>query len=273
MAENTFLLNGRFLHNLDGWTASGGASYDAGDADEHYGVCILPVGGSISQDFAVIGVRRFTLHVAVKATAALSSGQCTLSIVDGSGNTVVSVSLSGGTAWTENEFTYGLAEGTTYTLTISNVSAAGNVKVDDIWLWHIPVTRAQIAESVHHKLGRLALDRGLTTSPSGTLTEGSYTYAIDAALRFIGAIDPDTGSPSVRWVDEQSAQTVIDATEKQMLEQLRLDYVVEVDTSTGPFSQQLSQKAKTLDEILSGSSTTGASSSNAPVVQRRLNYD
>lgn len=269
MTENNIIYNGRFLHNLNGWDVSGGTVYSAGDADEHYGVCVLPVGGTVSQTFAVIGVKQYTLHVSVKATATLLAGQCTLEIRDGDDNQVVSMSLNGGTAWTDNEVIYGLAEGTIYTLTVKNVSAPGSVKIDDVWLWYIPVTRAQAAETVHAKLGRLATERGLTTTPSGTLTEGSYTRAINAALRHIDAIDTDTGEPSVRWVDEGGVKLFIDAVEREILEQLRLDYVVEVDTSTGPYSQQLSQKRGALDEILGKNS----SPSNAGVTQRRLRYE
>lgn len=274
MAENTYLLNGRFLHDLNGWTVSDPTViYSAGDADEHYGVCVLPTGGySISQDFGVIGVKSFSLHVSVKAVgASLSAGKCTLVITDGDGNTVVDVSLSGtADTWTDNDLEYGLAEGTTYTLTITNVSAAGDVKIDDVWLWFVPLTRAEISSRVHAKLGRLATDRSLSTTPSGLLTEGSYTYAIDAGLRTAGAIDPDTGLPDVRWLDEQSIQTALDAVEKQMLEQLQKDYAVEVDTRTGPYQQSLSQKREAIDAMLSGGSG-GASSS--PVVERKLNYD
>ena len=140
MSENTYLLNGRFLQNLNGWTVNDPAVvYSAGDGDDHYGVAILPTGGkSIEQAFGVQGVRLFTLHISVKAVGAvLTAGQATLSIVDGNGNTVVTANLVAGTAdtWIETTYQYGLAEGTTYTLRITNVNATGNIKVDDLWLW------------------------------------------------------------------------------------------------------------------------------------------
>lgn len=273
--ENTFLLNGRFLHNLNGWTVSDSSVvYSAGDSDDHYGVAVLPTGGkTIEQDFSVIGVRAFTLHVSVKSVgAALSAGQATLTITDGDGNTVVSANLAASVAdtWTEQTFTYGLAEGTTYNLKFTNVNATGNVKLDDLWLWFIPLTRAEIATRVHAKLGRLATDRSLSTTLSGALTEGSYTYAIDAGLRSVNAIDLQTGLPDVRYLDENTIQTALSYIEKQMLEQLQKDYAVEVDTSTGPYSQSLSQKQAAITDMLGGGTSGGGSS---PVIMREMTYD
>jgi hypothetical protein len=65
--ERNYLINGRFLQNLNGWTAENGASYLASDGDDHYGIANLPVGGSVRQDFAVDNARAYTLHVAAKA--------------------------------------------------------------------------------------------------------------------------------------------------------------------------------------------------------------
>jgi len=276
MAESNFLLNGRFLHNLNGWTVSDAAVvYNAGDADDHYGVCVLPTGNkSIQQDFAVIGVRTFTVHLSVKAIGAnLSGSNATLVILDGDGNTLVTQNLSGtADTWTENTFNFGLAEGTTYSFVVENNNASGDVRIDDLWLWFIPLTRLQMAERVYAKLGRLATDRSLSTTPSGSLTEGSYTYAIDAALRFVGAIDPDTGLPDVRWLDEQTVQNALNYVERQMLEQLQKDYAVEVDTQTGPYQQSLSQKRDAITEMLGGSDSGGGASSSA-VVMRELTHD
>jgi len=105
MSERNWLTNGRILHDLDGWTASG-AAYSAGDGDDHYGVAVLSTGGDyIEQDFGVPHARSYTLHLSVKAVGAdLSGSQATARIVDGDGNTVVTQSLSGtADTWTENE--------------------------------------------------------------------------------------------------------------------------------------------------------------------------
>jgi hypothetical protein len=153
-----------------------------------------------------------------------------------------------------------------------NVSAAGDIRIDDVWFWFVPVTRAQIAAQVHNKLGRVATERNLTITPSGTLTEGSYTYAIDAALRNVGAINPETGLPDVRYLNDTSVQNAIDATRREMLEQLQSDYAVEVDTRTGPYQQSLSQKRQAIAEILGGAGGESGSSTGGIVV-RKMSYD
>ena len=45
MYDHNALINGKFLHNLNGWTPSAGVTYSAGDGDDNYGVAVLPVGG------------------------------------------------------------------------------------------------------------------------------------------------------------------------------------------------------------------------------------
>lgn len=271
--EHTYIVNGRFYHNLNGWTVSGGVSYSAGDGDDHYGVAVLPVGETANQAFGVIGAKSFTLHVSVKAVGSdLTAGQATATITDGYGNSVKVTNLTGtADTWTENTITLGLAEGTTYEIEFENVSAAGNVKIDDVWLWYAPVTRADIASRVSAKLGRLGTDRSLSTTPSGSLTEGDFTYAIDAGLRSVGAIDPETDLPDVRWLDGESVKGAIDTIVKEMLSQLALDYAVEVDTTVGAHSESLSQKYSAITGLIGGDS--GGSSAIGGITQRSITYD
>lgn len=274
--DRNSLINGKFLHNLNGWTPSSGASYSAGDGDDHYGVAVLPVGESIWQEFAVDETRLQSVHISVKAVGAnLSGAQATLAIIDGDGNAVITQNLSGtANTWTETTYNLGLTEGTSYRVTITNASAAGDIKIDDVWIWFVPITRAQVAASVHAKLGRLATERSLSTTPSGALTEGSYTYAIDAGLRTIGAIDEEDGTPSIRYVDAEQVQTLIETVRMEMLEQLQTEYAVEVDTTTGPYRQNLSQKSAMIGQII-GNGKTGSSggSSGGAVIQRKITYD
>ena len=118
MSERNELMNGRFTHDLDNWTASS-AVYSAGDGDDHYGVAVLSTGGGyISQTFAISRIRLYSIHVAVKAIGAdLSAGKCQLIIFDGNNNTVKTENLSGtADTWTDNDLTVGLAPGTTFTL-------------------------------------------------------------------------------------------------------------------------------------------------------------
>jgi hypothetical protein len=266
VSERNHISNGRFLHDLDNWDAVN-AAYSAGDGDEHYGVAVLQTGGGyIEQDFTVRGARAFSLHVAVKCSVEITGGNATLRIVDGDGNTVLTQNLSGDAgAWTETTYSYGLAEGTTYTLRITNVSTGADLKVDDIWLWWVPMTRAQIAARVHAKLGRLATERSLSTAAAGELTEGDYTYAVDAGLRQVGAINRDTDAPDLRYLSTALVDAALDATEREMLEQLQRDYAVEVDIKAGPHSEHLSQIAKQLSNINSSKGGGGGR-----VVMRRM---
>lgn len=248
--------NGRFLHSLAGWTQVGGPTYVAGDGSEHYGIARLPQNAYIEQPFAVPHVRTYTLHLALKGAAALA---CTITILDGSGNVVASWSPDATvTAWTEYTQDFGLAPGTTYTLRIKNTSAgAGDINVDDVWLWNVPITRANVASRVHAKLARLATERGLSTAASGNLTEGSYTYAIDAGLRAVGAINPETDNPDVRYLTEAMVDTLMDAVELEMLERLQRDYAVEVDISVGPRRESFGQVADHLGSILGKAGQAG----------------
>jgi|GEM_PF-3149736 len=272
MDERNRLINGRFLHNLNGWTSSG-ATYNAGDGDEHYGVVVLPVGAFVERAFAVPQARGYSLHLAVKpVTADLSPGQAQAQISDGDGDLVATKDLSGAAdTWTELTFTLGLAPGTTYTLRISNVSAAAEIKVDDVWLWWAPKTRAQLAAEVHAKLGRLA--SGLSTTPSGTLTEGSYTYAVDAGLRTVGAIDPETDTPDVRWLEANLLDTALDAIEKEMLERLQRDYAVEVDVQIGPRRESLSQVNQALSKLTGTGDKQSGGMGSGKIVVRKLHYE
>lgn len=259
--ERTLIFNGRFLHNLGNWTATG-ATYSAGDGDDHYGVALLASAGhKIAQTFAVDRVRSYTLHTSIKCSSAITSGQVTAVITDGNGNTVATLNLTAGTpdTWTEAENVLGLAPGSTYTLTITNVGAAAAVKVDDVWLWAVPATRAQLAAKVNTKLARLASERSLSTTPSGSNTEGDYTNAVDAGLRSVGALDPETDAADVRWLEGTTLDLALDAIEQEMLEQLYRDYSVETDISVGPRSEQRSQIAGAVREILKPSGGGGGS--------------
>lgn len=269
--ERTWVSNGRFLHDLAGWTASG-AAYSPGDGDEHYGVAVLQVGEYIEQTFSVSRARIYTLSLSVKGVgAAITAGQVTAAVLDNLGATVVSKQPSASTAdtWVENQFTIGLAPGMTYTLRITNVSHA-EVRVDDVWLWDAPVTRNQLAVRVNAKLARLASQRSLSTTPAGSLSEGDYTYAVDSGLRSLGAINPETGLVDVRYLDEQTVQAALDAVEREMLEQLQRDYAIEVDVQIGPRREQLSQVSRGIEAVLGIAREGQGKSGGGQVVVRKL---
>lgn len=260
MSERSHLSNGRFLQNLSNWTAVN-AVYNAGDGDEHYGIAVLSAGGYIQQTFSVPNARQYTIHVAVKGLTAQ------LLIMDGSGNTVLTQDLTGiADTWTDNDIIVGLAPGT-YSIKLIN-DGTGDIKVDDIWLWFVPMSRSTMASRVHTKIGRLATERSYSTTPSGALTEGSYTYAIDSGLRAVGAINPETGTPDVRYLDEENIQTALEFIEREIIEQLQRDYSVEVDIRVGQRQESLSQISKALSETASGGSKSGGR-----IVMRKLTHD
>lgn len=267
------LINGKFLHNLNGWTADG-ATYLASDGNDHYGVAVLPTGAAIWQAFSVDGTKLQTLSISIHSLGVtLNDDSVTYTITDGNGETVISgeVHATDGN-WTDNLYNIGLVEGTTYTITIEN-TAVDDVHIDDVWIWFVPVTRASIAAQVASKLGRIATERGLSTESDGELTEGDYTYPIDAALRTIGAIDEEDGKPSIRYVDVEQVQTLIETVRREVLERLQTEYAVEVDTVTGPYNQRLSQKSGSIGAILGNTGKDGKSSTGGAIIQRKINYD
>lgn len=266
MAERNHLTNGRFLHDLDGWTVSG-AEYSAGDGDEHYGVAVLEQDEYLEQDFSVPYARTYTLHLALKSTGAIGAGDVTVLITDGDGNTVATLQPTGSAdAWFEYESEIGLGSGTTYNIKITNTQAE-DVKADDVWLWYVPFSRSEIAERVHSKLGRLASERELSTALDGSKTEGDYTYAVDSGLRQVGAVNPETDLPDVRYLDANLIDTTMDMIEREMLDRLENDYITKVDLKVGPHSENFSQIAKSIRERAGkGESKSGQ------VIVRRLTH-
>jgi len=266
------LINGRFDNNgLTSWNASG-ATYSPADGDDHYGLAVLSTGGDyIEQQFTLSRTRFYTIHVNFKGVGAeLTAGQATLTLVDNDGNAVLTQNLTGeADTWTTLSFTAGLNQAESYTLRITNVSASGDVYVDDVWIWFLPESRSSIAARIEEKLGRLADDRNLSTTSSGTKTEGDFTYAIDAALRMVGSIDPQTGAPDIRWLDQESVQDALDYTEAEMLEQLLNDYSADVDLTIGPRKESYSQIAKSLGSRLGNKGGKGT----GRVIQRKLHHE
>ena len=260
MDERSLLVNGHFYNRLDGWVTSGGAVYSAGDGDDHYGVASLPAGASIRQSFGVDRARAYTLHISVKTANA------TIVITDGDGNALPSQTATGSSGvWTENSITLGLAPGTTYTLTVSNAGGS-TILVDDLWLWWVPKTRAELAALVARQLASLASDAGFATTPAGLQTEGNYTDAVDAGLRSVGAIDPESDTPDIRGLTGALLDSCLSAIERAMLAKLQRYYLLLVDTKDGPTEQKLSQIAASLK----GLASSGSGGKAGAVVVRKL---
>lgn len=251
--ERSYLVNCRFLANLNGWTAAGGAVYVASDGSEQYGLASLPSGASIAQAFAVEYARTYTLHVACKG------GNATIAIVDGAGNSLPAQTATGASGvWTETSITLGLAPGTQYTITISNAGGS-TILLDDVWLWYVPITRAQLAARVARKLSALASDASLSSTASGALTEGDYTDAIDAGCRAVGAVNPETDQPDVRWLDSGTIDTATELVQREMLQRLQGYYTSLTDIKVGPREEKLSQIASAIARMASGSAAGGGS--------------
>jgi len=260
MGERNLLDNGRFLVNLSGWDLTGTPTFSVGDGDDHYGVAALDVGDAIEQSFAVPHARQYTLHLSLKCASIITAGQVTAVLTDGDGNTVKTIqpAITVAATWTENETMIGLVPGATYVLTLTNVSAAAQVKLDDVWIYYVPFTRAQLAAQVHTRLGRLASERSLSVTASGVDTEGDYTQAVDTGLRAVNAINDETDLPDVRWLEASNVDAALDAIQTAMLQRLALDYAAEVDVTIGPRSERLSQKAEAIRQALgSGGQAAG----------------
>lgn len=235
MAERSLLDNGRFLGGLDEWTATGGAVYAASDGDDHAGLASLPAGASVAQAFTPDRTRRYILSLSVK------TGNATVTIVDSDGRTVLSATATGSAGvWTVTTRAIGLIADETYTLTIAN-GGAGTILIDDVWIWYVPKTRAEIAAIVHRKLGGLASDASLSTTASGEQTEGSYTDAIDAGLRSLGALDADTDLPDIRALEAGQLDTLLGLVEGEALALLQRHYATLTDIRVGERDEKLSQ--------------------------------
>lgn len=129
------------------------------------------------------------------------------------------------------------------------------------------MTRAQIAAAVHRKLGQLATDAGLSTAESGDQTEGSYTDAIDAALRQLGAYDPDTEALDAALVGISSINALLRIVEGEMLERLQRHYALLTDIKVGQRDEKLSQIGAALRALAAAGATNRA---GAPVIARPL---
>lgn len=269
MSERSLISNGRFLHDIDNWTFVG-AEYSAGDGDDHYGIAVLDVGDYISQTFSVPHLRAYSVHLDAKPMGGdLSSSKSQIIITDGDGNTVAEIDLTGTDAvWTANETEIGLAPGTSYTLKIINNSFSdGALRIDDVWIYGLIISRSEIASRVADKLGRLGTERSLSASASGSKTEGDFTYSIDKSLRDQEMINPETGLPDIRYLNSPGdVGSVLSGTIEDMLEGLEMDYAVETDLKVGPRSESRSQIAGNISKMRSG----GAGGSGKRVVSRKF---
>lgn len=269
MQDATHVYNGRFETGSDNWDLYATAGHIFTDGFEQAGCIRLPAQNDyIEQDFTVPRARQYTLHFAVKGVgAALGDGDFEARIYQ---DATLLYTLGPDTVqpdiWEEANFEFGLAPGNTFTLQM-RLTGTTEAMLDDIWLWFIPMSRGEIAAYLADKMGALASDLSLSAAPSANKPEGDYTWAIDTGLRNIGAINPETGKPDIRYVGQESIATALDMIERQLLEGLQRQYSSQVDVRTGPIQESLSQKAAMIGKLVGGGSGQNR------VVMRRLARD
>jgi len=257
------IYNPDFSRDLDGWAVTGTAVHVTNEGYNELGAVLLAASGdSISREFTINMGRSYMLEVAVKGTA---SGSIDIAIANDSGSTLYQTSQAVTTAWTVVPGTrIGLPWGT-HTITISYSDTA--VYVDDISVAYVPITRAEIASQVAERLGVLATNASMSTTPNGAATEGDYTSAVDVGLRKVGAIDP-AGRPDVRYIDPDSIDAVLGETELAMLHKLHRYWSTQTDYSLGPRTEHISQVNAAIERLI-GIAVGGRDASAARAIKTR----
>lgn len=126
--------------------------------------------------------------------------------------------------------------------------------------------RATLATLVHRRLSSLASDAGLTTQASDGQSEGSYTDAIDAALRTLGAYEATTGLLDSSLLTVAQHNQAISLVTQSMLQLLQFHYSTLVDIKVGAREEKLSQ----IRQALAGLAGSGAGSAARQVMLRPL---
>lgn len=259
--------NPGFSGNTNNWTLSGNAAYIASQGNDELGAASLPDAGSaISQQFTITMSRPQMADVYVKGTG---SGNLTMAITNGDGDTVYSNTLTVTTSWANAlGQRVGLPQGT-YTLTLTYDDVA--CYVDDVSVAWVIKTRAELASEAANLLGDLAsTDAGYSTTPSGDDTEGDYTKAVDAALRAVSAVD-DAGRPDVRELTEDNVDACVDEVQRYMLHKLHRYYARNAtDFSLEGRTEHYHQRVAAIENLLGIAVGGRPSASGRAVVTRKL---
>lgn len=153
--------------------------------------------------------------------------------------------------WNEAVMVFALDASANDALTLS--ASGGTVYVDTVTLTTgIAISRAALATTVAARLGGLATDASLTTTPSASGPNGSYSAAIDEALRSLGAVN-SWGDPDITTLDYGQVNDATEAAVTALLQTLRSTYALRTDVSLGPRRESFSQIAASIDAMLSGS--------------------
>lgn len=127
------------------------------------------------------------------------------------------------------------------------------------------LTRAGLAAIVADRLGAIASERNWSTAVNGALTEGDYTYAIDAALRDLELLDAEH-EPDITKAEHRHYNTLIEVVERYMLAKAERSLAMRVDLQLGPRRQAFSQQAAALREM-------GKAGGSKRVVAMRLHHE
>lgn len=128
--------------------------------------------------------------------------------------------------------------------------------------------RATLAQTVHRRLRALAEDAGLSTTASGSQTEGDYTDAIDAALRALGLVDPDTGALDISFAQVAQHNSLIGMVSGEMLVQLEVHYATLTDIKVGDREEKLSQIRAAVRALGSTAGTVAAGAGSVVAVRK-----
>ncbi|MFZ1755031.1 MAG: hypothetical protein WBO46_14980 [Caldilineaceae bacterium] len=240
---NNHLSNGGFDGNLDEWTGTGGINRSLGLP--RLGCGELEAGETLSQSEGLSADTLYTLHYFYR----LADGA---SLTAGYGSITQTHTGTPADAWQEGVLVFALDSGASDSVTFTASGATAYVDSVTLVAGGLPLTRQGILSVVSARIAALATDAGLSSTASGDLPEGDYTYAIDEALRQVGAVNR-WGDPDVTALATAKANDVLEAAVTAMVQRLRSTYALKTDTSLGPRRESFSQIANSLDGMLSGS--------------------
>lgn len=225
----------------DEWSGSGGASLTLGFPRP--GAAQLDAAESLTQSVDLAEDVLYTLHLFFR----LATGATLTVTVGDVGQGFVGAPLD---VWREAVLVVAPQDAQS---DVSFAAAGGACIVDTATLLSgaLPISRAQIAAQLAASLAELVADAGLSAAPSAIGPEGDYTYAIDEALRQIGAVNV-YGDADVTQLFASEVNDVLDAAQTALLRRLRSKYALETDVTLGPRSERRSQIAGSIDEMLSG---------------------
>ena len=224
------------------WTGTG--TIDRSLGYPRLGCVQLTAGQSIAQAVGLSADQLHTAHLFYRPGDGAS-----LTVAYGS----ISQTFDAGTAsqWNEAVMVFALDASASDALTLS--ASGGTVYVDTVTLTTgIAISRGALAVTVAARLGGLATGASLTTTPSASGPNGSYSAAIDEALRSLGAVN-SWGDPDITTLDYGQVNDATEAAVTALLQTLRSTYALRTDVSLGPRRESFSQIAASIDAMLSGS--------------------